>query len=261
MVNQADIDRLIAQIPAIPAILKTCENALASGDLAKAASVANNDLALVGYMRSIINKPIFGFKKEIKDISQIFSTLGVDETINILYSYYVLLTTPKKWQIFDMDTHKFANLQANFIFDWTKILKKISVNDKEILKSITLIPASICLCEKIFEADIENLELINQESGASYSEILRRQSGLDIFELCCKVAQKWQLSPVIIDIFSRLGKKDKQSKITTYMNLLISYELSRAEFQSAGFAELFEFDMKPSEDEIETFMRALEYEA
>lgn len=261
MINQADIDRIISQIPAIPAILKTCQSALESGDLAKAAAVASNDLALVGYMRSIINKPIFGFKKEIKEISQIFATLGVDETINVLYSYYVLLTTPKKWQIFDMDTHKFANLQANFMFNWGQILKEISVNDKEILKSITLIPASICLCEKIFETNLDDLRLINKTSGVSYNEILRRQSGLDIFELCCLVGQKWQLSSTIIDIFSRLGKKDRQDKITTYINLLISYELSKSEFRNAGFGELFEFDLEPSEDEVEIFMRAVSYEA
>lgn len=261
MIKQEDIDILISQIPAIPTILKSCEDALINGDLAKAAAIAKNDLALVGYMRAIINKPIYGFKKEIKDISQIFSTLGVDETTNILYSYYVLLTTPKKWKIFNLDTQKFASLQADFMINWGKILKAIYVTDKEILKSITLIPSSICLCERIFAQKTENLDQIMRTSGLSYNEILKREIGLDVFELCCKIAYKWQLSPTIIDIFQNLGKKNGQTKITTYMHLLISYELSKSEFANAGFGELFEFDCAPSADELEIFIKAIEYEA
>ncbi|QKG29580.1 HDOD domain-containing protein [Campylobacter sp. RM16187] len=260
MIKQESIDELIAQIPAIPAILKSCENTLASGDLAKAAAIAKNDLALVEYMRSIINKPIFGFKKEIKDISQIFSALGADRTTDILYSYYVLLTTPKKWKIFNLDTQKFANLQANFMIDWGKILKEIKVDNKDIFKSITIIPSSISVCEKIFSENAENLKHVLRTSGLSYNTILKREIGFDIFEICCKIAEKWQLSNIVVDIFQNLSKQEEQTTITKYIHLLISYELSKPEFANSGFGEMFEFNCNASPKELETFMKAIGYE-
>lgn len=261
MITKSDIEELISHIPAIPNTLKICEKELLQNNLTKAVEVAEQDIAFVMYMRSVINKPVFGLAKDVQDITQIFSLIGTYGMLNILSSYYVLLTTPKKWTIFNLDNIGFANLQTDFLENWTKILTAIEISDKEILRSITLIPASICLCNKIFENHIVNLNHIIRSSGLSYNEILKREIGADIFELSCRIAQKWGLSNKIIDIFQNLNKPSKKTKVTTYMNLLISYELSKAEFKNVGFGEFFEYNFEFSEDELKVFMRAIEYEA
>ena len=115
MIDKAQINNLIEQIPAIPSLLKVCEKELLTGNLTKAAKVISDDLAFVSYMQTLINSPAYGLKSEIKDINQIFTLLGANGVLSVLNSYTVLLNTPKKWQIFNIDNYDFANLQAGFL--------------------------------------------------------------------------------------------------------------------------------------------------
>ena len=239
MIDKAQINNLIEQIPAIPSLLKVCEKELLTGNLTKAAKVISDDLAFVSYMQTLINSPAYGLKSEIKDINQIFTLLGANGVLSVLNSYTVLLNTPKKWQIFNIDNYDFANLQAGFLSNWSKILNELKIDDKEILRSITLVPATIFICDRLFSSHTNVLDLVVRMSGLSYNEILKREAKTNIFEIVAMIAK---------------------NQIPTYMKLLISYELSLANYSQAGFGELFDFAILPNADQMQTFLKAISYE-
>ena len=62
MLSETTIYNYIETIPPIPKIVKKCVEVLNSGDLIKAADIANEDRALIYYLQSIVNKPIFSFR-------------------------------------------------------------------------------------------------------------------------------------------------------------------------------------------------------
>jgi hypothetical protein len=258
MIDKAQINNLIEQIPAIPSLLKVCEKELLTGNLTKAAKVISDDLAFVSYMQTLINSPAYGLKSEIKDINQIFTLLGANGVLSVLNSYTVLLNTPKKWQIFNIDNYDFANLQAGFLSNWSKILNELKIDDKEILRSIALVPATIFICDRLFSSHTNILDLVIRMSGLSYNEILKREAKTNIFEIVAMIAKKWDFSNKVIEIFNRLDSGDNQ--ISTYMKLLISYELSLANYSQAGFGELFDFAILPNADQMQTFLKAISYE-
>jgi len=62
----------------------------------------------------------------------------------------------------------------------------------------------------------------------------------------------------IIKIFTDLDKQNDE--ISIYIILLISYELSLPEYSSAGFGELFEYEVRASEEQMRVFLEAVNYE-
>ena len=258
MINQTQIDELISQIPPIPATLRVCQNHLEMGNLTQAAKIASNDLAFVSYMQGIINSPAYGLKSEVKDINQIFSLLGANELLSIVRSYLVLLTTPKKWQIFNIDNIKFSHLQASFLGDWSKLLAQLNIQNKDIFHSIALIPASLSLCDKIFSQHLGILGLVLRASGISYNEILKKDLNTDIFEILALIASKWNLSQNVINIVKNLANSN--DTISNYITLLTTYELSKAQYANSGFEEIFEFSSNASDEQLEIFKKAVCYE-
>ena len=124
MLSKTTINNYIDSVPPIPEVVKRCVEALDSNDLHLAANIANEDRALINYLKIIVNKPIFGFVGEIKDTSQIFSILGLLKAKQLMYSYYLLLILPKDWNVFDFSSTKFQDFQARLIYDWGKIFRK-----------------------------------------------------------------------------------------------------------------------------------------
>lgn len=258
MVDKNQIDELVEQIPAIPALLKACEGELLAGNLSKAAKIASDDLAFITYLQTLINSPAYGLKGNIKDTSQIFSLLGVDDMLNILSSYLVALSAPEKWLVFNINNRKFSNLQAGFLSNWFKVLSAIGIKNREIFRAVTLVPAAICVCDKIFGSHLNTLELVLRTGGLSYNEILKREINTNIFEIIGIIAKKWGFSEEIIKIFTDLDKQNDE--ISIYIILLISYELSLPEYSSAGFGELFEYEVRASEEQMRVFLEAVNYE-
>jgi len=77
MLSETTINNYIETIPPIPKIVKECSRLLDEGDLVAAADKASEDRALIHYLQNIVNKPIFGFRDEIKNPRQIFGILGL----------------------------------------------------------------------------------------------------------------------------------------------------------------------------------------
>ena len=87
MITQKEIESYIEKIPPTPAILKATINFVDQGELTKAAKTATKDPALSKYLTTLVNKPIYGFRNEVHDLSQIFGILGTSGAKQVLYNY------------------------------------------------------------------------------------------------------------------------------------------------------------------------------
>ncbi len=259
MLSKEELDSYIAQIPPLPAVLKACKQALNAGDLTKAASLAGEDKALLGYFQNIVNKPIFGFTSDVKDPKQIFGVLGLTKARQLFQSYYTLLISPNQWEFFKLNTASFYELQASFIVRWEALLSEKNIKNEELSSLITLIPASISVCESVFKAHKEDIELIKSQKAFSYEELLYRFSGYTFFDLVKLIAKKWDFSPNVLLLLDGLSQKKYDShEMLIYLILLINYEMSRPIAFKSGINDLFELEIDCEQEQIEFFYNVME---
>lgn len=253
MISRTQIDHYLASVPAVPKIVRACAQTLDAGDLVKAADIAGNDGALMLYLREIVNKPIFGFRDEIKAPRQIFGVLGLSRARQIIYGYYTRLLAPKKWEVFHLDTRTFQELQAQLMVKWEGVMEEIGCQDEEISKAVSIIPATFAACEGIFSHDLETLRLLREQKAISYEAILIKTTGCNFFDLACMIAEKWELSDDMIGFLRAIGDKESEDERVQYLKLLLQYELSRPLFVQSGLNDFFELEANASPEQIERF--------
>lgn len=265
MVTTEDIKDYIKKIPPPPDILYKTVACVNSGDLVKAAKIAEQDLALKSYLKNLVNKPIYGFRNEVNEISQIFGILGVNAAKQSLYNYMLSLLSPKKWLLFKMNQTLFYDLQADLSRKWHDILVHLKIDDKDIESSITLLPSSIIVCEALFKDHIENVRLLKSTKDMDYNTILKRLAKLDLFDICKHIAKTWDLPDTIGDIVLAASGVKEQSDpkinlLGKWMHLLLFYELSQPNFVEAGLNNFIEFNVEYVSDIYEDFMQLMNME-
>lgn len=262
MLSSEDLNKYMDDIPPIPEILKQCKVALDDGDMTKAADLASSDRALMSYFANIVNKPIFGFRDELKNARQIFGVLGLLKVRQLFQSYYSLLLTPKQWDVFKLTNAKYQDIQASFIVRWEAILQKKDMLTQEMAAIVTLIPAAIVVCESIYKDHKETVEMIKSHKAISYEKILYKLSGYNFFDLVKMIAQKWEFCENTIELFDffKTGKvaNEKQQEMMIYLALLINYEISRPTAMESGINDLFELDFQYPPEYIEFFYETME---
>ena len=256
------IEKYIDTIPAIPENVKRCSMFLEEGDLTKAANAASLDPAFVRYLINMVNKPIFGFRNYVKDIHQIFGILGVEKASQIVNAYYASLLVPKKWKVFQIDNADFQLLQSSLIHIWNKILKSLDYNQIHIASIVSLLPASLAVCEAIFEEDIEDIKLLKTYQDISYDDLLYKMTGFKIFDIFMEICKRWELKEESVELIEYLSKKISDdsvySKLAKYLHLLIFYELSKPKFIEAGLNDFIEFDTEFVSDIYQDFVKIVE---
>lgn len=265
MITKDEIDSFIEKIPPAPKVLRDTVSLLNIGELSKAAKIAEGDLALKSYLKSIVNKPIYGFKKEVSDISQIFGIFGVSLSQQTVYNYMVSLLNPNKWVLFKLNSKQFYDLQANLSKKWEKILKHLNIEDKDIYGAITLLPASIIVTEALFKQKIENVTLLKSTKALDYNTILMRLCGVDVFDICEQISLKWEMNPIIAKIIQAASgtKPSSDAKIDElgkWMHLLLFYELSQPQFIEAGLNDFIDFQVEYVESIYNDFILLMEIE-
>lgn len=258
MLSNSTIDKYIDDVPPVPKIVKDCIKAINEGELAKAADIASEDRALVHYLQIIVNKPIFGFRNEITNSRQIFGILGTYRARQIIYSYYILLLLPKKWEVFDFDSSKFQDFQARLIHHWSNIVEHIDNQNKELAGAITIIPATLVVCEMLFREIKDTVKLLKERKNLSYETILTKMTGRTLFEIASLVAKKWEFSDEIVTIIrsvpdAREGILGENALAIEYMRLLLIYELSRPVMIQSGLSDLFDIEAGLDEKMAENF--------
>ncbi|MEA1916371.1 MAG: HDOD domain-containing protein [Campylobacterota bacterium] len=263
MVTNEEIDNYITKIPPLPESLKASISAINSGDLTKSALAANEDPALKKFLIVLVNKPIYGFKDRVTDIRQIFGILGVSGAKIVLYKYMISLLSPSSWVLFSLSGKTFQDLQSYLSVEWQKILKHKNIDDKEIESAITLLPASILVCEALFKEHIDEVKLLKESSNIDYSTILKRLCGMDLFDICVKIATYWEMSESIKDVVlassgAREIKDEKVKELGALMHLLLFYKLSQSTCIEAGLNDFILFNVEFVQDVYEEFMEIME---
>jgi HD-like signal output (HDOD) protein len=245
MVTTEDIQSFIEQIPPAPTILRETMQHVNGGDLVKAAKIAETDPALKSYLKHLVNRPIYGFRNEVSDLSQIFGILGVSSAQQTLYNYMLSLLSPNDWKLFDLNARSFAELQAQLSRQWHNILTREGIDDKEIESAITLLPASIIVCEALFSTHIDEVTLLRGTKALDYNTILQRLCGEDLFDISARIGRSWEMSDTVIAIVQAASgiKPDEAPQIDRlgrWMHLLLFHTLSQPTFIEAGLNDFID---------------------
>jgi len=262
MLLKEDIDKYLDTIPPIPNTIKSTLFHLNNSDMVQATNIAKEDKIFSVYLLEIVNKPIFGFVDNVKNINQIFGILGLERAKQILASYYIQLILPKDWEVFDFSNKKFQELQANLIIAWNEILKELKIDNKNLKQSISLIPASLIVCEMIFRDIKETILLLRESKHMSFDEILYKMCGYKLFDVVLKIAKKWEYDDDIITFmkdFSQYKAQDNMSetrrKEIVFLRLLINHEMSKPYIIQSGLNDFFDFPMSFKESDIALFLK------
>jgi HD-like signal output (HDOD) protein len=258
MISKVALEKYISSIPPIPNVVRACTHALEEGDLVKAADEAAKDGALMLYLRQLVNKPIFGFRSTIKEPRQLFGILGLSRARQLLYAYYTQLLLPKKWEVFDLDTRTFQELQAHIMVKWERLMQESGIKDEEILKAASIVPAALAACEAIFKDHLEMVRLIQESKPLSYDAILFKMTDMQFLDIAAQIARKWELPSSVEELLLALGDKEPKGDLVEYLKLLIEYELSRPIIIQSGANDFFDFTFFADEDLIAKFYTIVE---
>ena len=265
MITQEEISHYIQNIPPTPSIVKQTLELVRIGDLTKAAKCAENDPALRLYLITLINRPIYGFRNEVHDVSQIFGILGTSTTQQIMYHYLLTLLAPKEWKLFTLNNHAFYDLQASLSRKWEKILKHLNLLNHDTESAITLLPASIIVCDALFGDHKSDVEQLRSVKALDYNTILYRLCKQSLFDICTIIAEKWEMPPAISRIVHASSGLDSEvapneKVLAQWIHLLLFYELSQSSYVEAGLNEFIDFQIEFVQDIYESFMQVVEYD-
>ena len=202
VVNKSDLEKYIAKIPPKPDIIVRVIEQVEAGNLKKGAEIAKEDPILVKYMQNLINKPIFGFRKKVTDIVQIFALFGIDHVHELLHHYLLTLISPKKWRIFKLNDNSFRELQAQLSFYWDRILEFENIHNRDIALAVSLLPLSIVICDEIFHNFKSAIELLKDTSSVDYDFLLYKLTEVRLTELSAKIGEFWGFPKIALDILS-----------------------------------------------------------
>lgn len=263
MITKEKINSFIEKIPPAPKALQATMMLLNNGELSKAAQIAETDLALKSYLKNIVNKPIYGFKNEVSEISQIFGILGVSSSQQTVYNYMMTLLSPKNWVLFNLKEKSFHELQAKLSRRWKQILEHLDINDSEIESAITLLPASIIVSEALFSEKKADVDLLRSVNNLDLNTILNRLCGLDLFDICEQISQKWDMPTKVAQIVQassgfKPSRDENINKLGKWMHLLLFYELSKPMFIDAKLNDFIDFKIDYVSDIYDDFAELME---
>lgn len=263
MITKEEINNYIKRVPPVPQVLKETIMQLNAGNLVKAAEAATKDRALSQYLKVLVNKPIYGFKNEVSEPSQIFGILGVSGSQQALYNYMMTLLSPSKWVLFKLNRVLFYNLQADLSIYWDKILKFLNRDDKEVLSAITLLPASIIVAEALFSQKKKDVELLRTVHAIDFNTILKRVGGIDLFDIAEQISKRWEMESKIADIIqASSGKKPSDDAeinlLGKWMHLLLFYTLSKPQYIDAQLNDFIDFQIDYVQDIYDDFSQLME---
>ncbi len=263
MITKDIIDSYIEKIPPSPKALKETLMLLNAGELTKASKVAQTDLALSSYLKNLVNKPIYGFKNEVTETSQIFGILGVSGSQQAVYNYMVSLLSPSKWELFKLNATSFHELQAKLSNRWKDILEHLEIKDKDIESAITLLPASIIVSEALFCEKLEDINLLRSVNQIDLNTVLQRLCGVDLFDICEQISQKWEMPSQVAEIIQaasgvKPAKDETTDLLGKWMHLLLFYELSQPMFIEAELNDFIDFQVEYVGEIYDDFSQVME---
>ncbi len=269
MVNKSELEKYIAKIPPKPDIIVRVIEQVEAGNLKKGAEIAKEDTILVKYMQNLINKPIFGFRKKVTDIVQIFALFGIDHVHELLHHYLLTLMSPKKWRIFKLNDNSFRELQAQLSFYWGRILEFENIHNRDIALAVSLLPLSILICDEIFHNFKSEIELLEDTSSVDYDFLLYKLTEVRLTELSAKIGEFWGFPKIALDILSasspnqNINNKfpENINNLGKWLHLTLFYVLSKPLFINSDLNSFIKFDIDYIESIYQNFSELFMNEA
>ena len=151
---------IIESIKSLPPLSKTISeiNRVYAGEDASIydlAKVIELDPMIVANLLKAANSPIYGFAKEIKNVSQAVSLFGMSVTRTIALGNSVRKLLNVDMQPYGISSERFAeiaSLQANLIYDWYKKIDKIKA-EKLYLAAFLQETGTIIIASEIIQKD------------------------------------------------------------------------------------------------------------
>ncbi len=262
MITPEQIAQYLKRVPPLPETLRRTLQALDAGDLAGAARAAQEDLALMHYLRQVVNSAAYGFRQELKEAPQIFSALGIDRARQLLYAYMVSVLAPQKWHFFDLDRHDFRAFQTGLMRRWEKLLAREGADEKH-LTAAAVIAAGLVVADALFADRAEDVALLRQTEDLDLDTIMLRVSGVRFRQLVDQIAQKWEVPEEVRRLvnlsFAQEPCEEPPSlcRLARLLHLLLFYELSRPKMMEAGANHFLSFHpefVEPVGEAIEWIM-------
>lgn len=263
MVTKQELDTFLKAIPPKPAVLQETLLCIQTGDLSKAAKVAEGDLALSSYLRHFVNRPSFYFQSEIKEVKQIFGILGVNGTKELLYHYMISLFSPDQWNLFKLNEKTFSEFQIELSANWKKILDMLKIPTSDITAVVSLIPASIIITEMLFASHKDEVKLLREVKQMDYDTILKRMTGMSLFDVATAIATSWEMNPKAIKLLTLSAAKtpcddSTMCTLSRHLHLLFFYTLSKPLFVEAGLNDFLDFNPEYTMPIMQSFQETVE---
>jgi hypothetical protein len=248
MINKAELEKYIRNLPPKPTVVRQALELVERNELHQAGIVAESDPILAEYLRNFVNKPVFGFKNRVTNLPQIFSILGIKASSELLKHYLMTLIIPKKWGLFDLNDYLFNELQARLSFYWKKILQHEHISNKDISSAIALLPATIIICDNLFHANLNEVNILRENNTIDFNLLLKRLTGMSLFDLTYLIGKYWSFPKLSLDVIKSASTKhtlkDKNMiRLGQWMHLLFFYVLSRKEFVESGLNSFINFNI------------------
>ena len=229
LISKEDIAEYMKNIPPVPENVQKALEFLKEGDLKKAALEAEKDLILKKRIEGIVNSAYYSLSKKIDNMTQLFTLLGIEKTRSLVYSYLVSLLKPQNWKIFKINFFDFQSafmgmFEKYMIFEFNeKIYKKYA-------EIGALIPAAVCVCDGILGDKKEDVRLVMNSAPIEYSTLIKRMTGLSLFELAAKISKIWNLSEEKAVILKKAECNQCKEKIPALTHFVFFYLVSKPQF-------------------------------
>jgi len=229
LITTEEIKNYLLKVPPLPESVRKSLLYLKEGELKKAAMEADKDLILKKQIYSFVNSAYFSLSKRVDDTIQLFSLIGVERVKALIYSYLVTLLIPEKWGIFNID---FKSFQATFMMEFEKFMK-FEFNEKIYKKYAeigAIVPVAVCVCDMLFASKKEKVDIVLNATSMEYGILLKRLTGISLFELAAEIAKIWEMEDEKIKILKKSECNECKDEISALIHFLFFYITSKPQF-------------------------------
>ena len=230
LISKESILKYLSNVPPVPEHVQKALDYLNKGDIKNAALEAEKDFVLKKQIERVVNSAYYGLNKKVEDMVQLFTLLGIEKSRSLIYSYLVSLLEPKQWKIFKIN---FFNFQSAFMksYEDAMILEFDEKTYKKYAEIGAIIPAAVCVCDALLGEKKEEVNLVMSSAPLEYSTLIKRMSGLSLFELASKIAVLWGLEEEKIEILKKSECRGEcKEKIPALVHLVFFALVSKKEF-------------------------------
>ncbi|GAB6074963.1 HDOD domain-containing protein [Nautilia lithotrophica] len=239
LISQEEIKKYLSQVPPLPKSAAKALKYLKEGDLRKAAMEAENDLVLKKQIEHVVNSAYFSLPNKVEDTVQLFTMIGLEMAKSLVYSYIVSLLEPKEWNIFNIN---FKDFQAQFlaVYEEYMILEFGKEKYKKYPEIGAIIPVAVCVCDMLLGDKKREVELITESAPLELGTLLKRMTGMTLFEIAAEIAKIWELEDEKCEIIKKSECIDCKNPISALTHFLFFYLVSKPQFMDLN--SLIEFN-------------------